>query len=34
MSVSIMQLWLPILVGTGLAWIASGLIPMEAMGSE
>ena len=28
MEVSIAQLWMPILVGTGLAWIASGLIHM------
>ena len=28
MEVSILQLWIPILVGTGLAWIASGLIHM------
>ena len=28
MEVSILQLWLPVLVGTGLAWIASGLIHM------
>ena len=28
MEVNILQLWLPILVGTGLAWIASGLIHM------
>lgn len=28
MSVSLLQLWMPILVGTGLAWVASGLIHM------
>lgn len=28
MSVSLLQLWIPILAGTGLAWIASGLIHM------
>jgi hypothetical protein len=28
MNVSLMQLWLPILLGTVLAWIASGLIHM------
>jgi hypothetical protein len=28
MTISLTQLWLPIVVGTGLAWIASGLIHM------
>jgi len=27
-AISVLQLWLPIVVGTGLAWIASGLIHM------
>lgn len=30
MSISLLQLWMPILLGTFLAWIASGLIHMVA----
>lgn len=28
MTINLLQLWLPIILGTGLAWIASGLIHM------